>query len=114
MLEQHDAGFDVAVIPSVFAETYCLVLSEMWMAGLPVAVSDIGALGVAMSKDGEVIFCAVKRMWDYSMSKGDIVADAADVPDSVVSPYLTQFKANGYDLRAILRAMLVGPDFVRF
>jgi glycosyltransferase involved in cell wall biosynthesis len=39
------AGFDVAVIPSVFPETYCLVLSEMWMAGLPVAVSDIGALG---------------------------------------------------------------------
>jgi glycosyltransferase involved in cell wall biosynthesis len=39
------AGLDVAVIPSVFAETHCLVLSEMWMAGLPVAVADIGALG---------------------------------------------------------------------
>jgi uncharacterized protein (TIGR03032 family) len=39
------AEIDVAVIPSVFAETYCLVLSEMWMAGLPVAVADIGALG---------------------------------------------------------------------
>lgn len=39
------AEFDVGVIPSIFAETYCLVLSELWMAGLPVAVSDIGALG---------------------------------------------------------------------
>lgn len=36
---------DVAVIPSVFAETFCLVLSEAWMAGVPVAASDIGALG---------------------------------------------------------------------
>jgi glycosyltransferase involved in cell wall biosynthesis len=39
------AAFDVAVIPSLFPETYCLVLSEMWHAGLPVAVSDLGALG---------------------------------------------------------------------
>lgn len=35
---------DVGVIPSVFAETYCMVLSEMWRGGLPVAASDIGAL----------------------------------------------------------------------
>jgi glycosyltransferase involved in cell wall biosynthesis len=38
------AMIDVAVIPSLFAETYCLVLSEVWQAGLPVAVADIGAL----------------------------------------------------------------------
>lgn len=36
---------DIGVIPSVFAETYSLVLSEMWQAKLPVAVSDIGAMG---------------------------------------------------------------------
>ncbi len=36
---------DVAVIPSLFAETYSMVLSEMWRGQLPVAVSDIGALG---------------------------------------------------------------------
>ena len=36
---------DVAIIPSLFAETYSLVLSEMWMGGVPVCVSDIGALG---------------------------------------------------------------------
>ena len=47
---QEDLGeifsdIDVGLIPSVFPETFSLVLSEMWMAGLPVAVSDIGALG---------------------------------------------------------------------
>ena len=36
---------NVGIIPSVFAETYSLVLSELWMAGLPAAVSDIGAMG---------------------------------------------------------------------
>lgn len=38
------AGIDVGVVPSVFAETFCLVLSEYWQARKPVAVSDIGAL----------------------------------------------------------------------
>jgi glycosyltransferase involved in cell wall biosynthesis len=36
---------DVVIIPSVVAEAFCLTLSEAWMAGCAVAVSDIGALG---------------------------------------------------------------------
>lgn len=36
---------DIGVIPSLFREAYSLVLSEMLIAGLPVACSDIGALG---------------------------------------------------------------------
>ena len=38
------SGIDVGVIPSVFAETFSLTLSELWHAGLPVAVAAIGAL----------------------------------------------------------------------
>jgi hypothetical protein len=83
-----------------------------WKFGVPAA--DINALGVAMSKDDEVISCVVRRFWDYSMSKGDIVIDAADVPDSVIASFLAQFKSNGYDLREVLRSMLLSPDFVRF
>ncbi len=37
--------FDVGVIPSIFPETFCIVLSEMWQANVPVAASDLGALG---------------------------------------------------------------------
>ncbi len=37
--------FDIGIVPSVFAETYSIVLSELWQAKKPVAVSDIGALG---------------------------------------------------------------------
>jgi glycosyltransferase involved in cell wall biosynthesis len=47
--DQHDlpqvcSQFHVGVIPSIFAETFCLVLSELWYAGLPVAAAAIGAL----------------------------------------------------------------------
>jgi glycosyltransferase involved in cell wall biosynthesis len=36
---------DAAVIPSLFRESFSLVLSEAWLAGKPAAVSNIGALG---------------------------------------------------------------------
>ena len=39
------AHIEVAVIPSLFPETYCLTLSELWRAGVPTIASDIGALG---------------------------------------------------------------------
>lgn len=37
--------FDVGIIPSIFAETFSIVLSELWYAKKPVAASNIGALG---------------------------------------------------------------------
>lgn len=83
-----------------------------WKFGVP--VTDITGLGAAMAKDPEVISCAVKRMWNYAMSKGDIVIDAADVPDQVVASFTAEFAANGHNLREVLRSMLVSPDFVRF
>jgi glycosyltransferase involved in cell wall biosynthesis len=36
--------FDVGVIPSIYAETYSIVLSEMWRAKTPVVASRIGAM----------------------------------------------------------------------
>ena len=49
---------------------------------------DIGEMGAAMAKDDEVIACGVRRMWNYAMSKGDIVIDGADVPDTVIAEFL--------------------------
>jgi glycosyltransferase involved in cell wall biosynthesis len=39
------AGADVALHLSIWPETYCISLSEVWQAGLIPIVSDIGALG---------------------------------------------------------------------
>lgn len=43
-LPQILSTFDIGIIPSVFAETFCLTLSELWMGGKPVLASKIGAL----------------------------------------------------------------------
>ena len=42
---------DVGLIPSVFPETYSIVLSEMWHAGIAPGVSDIGALAERVTND---------------------------------------------------------------
>lgn len=44
-LPQILGNIDVGIIPSIFAETYSIVLSEMWQAKIVAAVSNIGAMG---------------------------------------------------------------------
>jgi hypothetical protein len=83
-----------------------------WKFGAPAAT--MKELGQAMAADEEVTSCAVIRMWNYAMSKGDVVNNAATVPSVVISPLVEDFKANGYNLRATLRAIFVHDDFVRF
>lgn len=38
------ASIDVGVVPSIFPETWCMVLSELWQGRVPAAVSKLGAL----------------------------------------------------------------------
>jgi GT2 family glycosyltransferase len=37
------AGIEVAVLPFIWAETFSLILTEIWQAGVPVIVPDLGA-----------------------------------------------------------------------
>lgn len=83
-----------------------------WKFGAPAA--DLAEFGAAMAADDEVLSCAVARMWNYAMSKGDIVIDAASVSGVVIDPLFKDFKANGYNLRATLKAIFVHEDFVRY
>ncbi|HMY15244.1 MAG TPA: DUF1549 domain-containing protein [Polyangium sp.] len=92
-----------------------------WLnAGEPLAwrkgaeVKDLPELGAAMAKDPDVAECAVARMYNFAMSKEDIVSDLATVPAEVIQPYLDEFNGNGMNLKATLRAILVSDDFVKF
>ena len=50
-LAQINSEFDIGIIPSIFAETYCFTLSELWMGKKPVIASDIGALGQRIKQE---------------------------------------------------------------
>ena len=86
--------------------------STAWRFGKE--VSDLPALGQAMAADPDVHECAVARMYNFAMSKEDIVSDLATVPPAVLKPYVDEFVGNGLNLKKTLRAILVCDDFVKF
>lgn len=83
-----------------------------WRAGKP--VTDIPSLGAAIAADPEVGRCAVNRVWNYAMSRGDIVNDLATVPNAVTESYVKDFSANGQKLVETIRGIFKSEDFVKF
>jgi hypothetical protein len=77
-------------------------------------ITDLPSLGQAMAADPDVAKCAVNRVWNYAMSRGDIVNDLATVPDSVTAPYVQTFTAGGLKLKETLRAVFKSEDFTKF
>lgn len=47
-----EIGAAIGLVPSLWSETYCHVLTEMWASGLPVLGYDIGAVGERIRKNG--------------------------------------------------------------
>jgi len=45
------AGFDVVIVPSLWYETYCLVMHEAFACGVPVIASDVGLMAEKIKKD---------------------------------------------------------------
>ena len=83
-----------------------------WRLGTPAA--DLPSLGAAIAADTDVAECAVARMWNFAMSKEDIVSDLATVPLAVLEPFIAEFQGNGQNLKQTLRSMLTSDDFLRY
>lgn len=83
-----------------------------WKFGYP--VSNLKEMGQAMAQDDEVLACAVSRIWNFAMGKGDIVVDGAIIPTEVIQPLIDEFKADNFNLRTTIRSAFVHDDFVRF
>ena len=77
-------------------------------------VTDITTLGAAIAADPDVSRCAVNRVWNFAMSRGDIVNDLATVPNTVTDSYVKDFDAGGQKLKETIRAVFKSEDFVKF
>jgi glycosyltransferase involved in cell wall biosynthesis len=87
LLARHHAG--LVVLPSTVPESYSLTLSESWLAGVPVAAFDLGAIGerigrqgggfLAPEESGAAGLAVVIRRW----MAGEI---STSVPATVASP----------------------------
>jgi hypothetical protein len=95
-------------------------LADWIPAGQPFAwrdgtvVADIPGLGKAIAADPDVAQCAANRIWNYAMSRGDIVNDLATVPSVVTAPLLAEFQKNGHVLLPIIKSAFTSSDFVQF
>lgn len=83
-----------------------------WRFGEP--VSDLAELGQAIAADPDVNECAVARMYNFAMSKEDIVDSLATVPYEVLDEYMITYYQTGFNLKATLKAIFSSADFVRF
>ncbi len=83
-----------------------------WRAGKP--VTDLTTLGAILAADSDVQRCAVNRVWNYAMSRGDIVNDLASVPIAVTESYVKDFVAKGQNLKETMRGVFKSEDFVKF
>lgn len=83
-----------------------------WRAGKD--VTDIPSLGAAIAADPEVARCTVNRVWNYAMSRGDIVNDLATVPNAVTEAYVKDYAAGGFKLKDTIRAVFKSEDFTKF
>lgn len=83
-----------------------------WRSGKP--LTDMASLGAALAADPDVPRCAVNRVWNYAMSRGDIVNDLATVPNAVTQPFVDKFTAGGMKLKETIRDVFKSEDFTKF
>jgi hypothetical protein len=86
--------------------------SFAWRNGT--AVADLRGLGRAMANDPDVARCAVNRVWNWAMSRGDIVNDLATIPPSVTDDLTADFTKNGMRMKRLIRNVFTSDDFVKF
>ncbi len=83
-----------------------------WRFGEPTA--DLSSLGAALAGDPAVAECAVARVWNFALGRGDVIAGSAEVPPEVTAETVRAFEAGGFRLREVLRAAFKSDDFVRY
>ena len=102
--------------------TYCMPAEGLdWLPGAePTAwrfgrqTPDLASLGVAMAADPAIAECAVARLWNWALGRGDIVDTLATVPTEVITAQVAAFTANGMKLKDAIFAVYASDDFVRF
>lgn len=83
-----------------------------WRLGAPAA--DLPALGAAMAADPAIAECAVARVWNWALGKGDIVDTLATIPSDVIADQVATFRSNGAVLKDAIFAVFTADDFVKF
>ena len=83
-----------------------------WRAGQPVA--DLPALGAAIAGDPEFGKCVASRVWNWAMSRPDVVEDGALLTDDMAGKLLVDLKTSNWNVKKLIRSAFTSDSFVRY
>lgn len=105
-------GPSVALIPTVWGETFCFTLSECWAAGIPVVASDIGTLHerVSTTGGGWLVDPYDAQAWfDRLRSISEAPEDYVEIRKKVLNVSLKSLTSMSDDYRELYHALLGAP-----
>jgi hypothetical protein len=83
-----------------------------WRFGKPAA--DMKALGASIAADPELPRCVATRVWNWALSRGDVVVDSATVPQELSDQLLRSFQGSNYNVKQLIREVFTSATFVRY
>jgi hypothetical protein len=83
-----------------------------WRYQKPVA--DLTALGQAITADPGFSRCMATRVWNWAMSRGDVVNEGTVLTDALAKPLATAFVNDNYNMKNMIRRVFTDPNYVRY
>lgn len=75
---------------------------------------DLKALGAAVAADPDLPKCMSTRVWNWAMSRGDVVVDKTALTDATATALSKSLTGGGWNMKQLIRDVYTGPTFVRF
>jgi hypothetical protein len=83
-----------------------------WRMGKPVA--NLTELGAAIAADPQVSVCVASRMWNWAMSRGDVVNDQVTMTPELANRLSGILVQNNWNVKELVRQVFNDPNFVRY
>jgi hypothetical protein len=77
-------------------------------------VADLPALGAAVAADPGFARCMTSRVWNWAMSRGDVVNDGTTLTDDLATPMTSALVSDSFNMKNMIRRIFTDPNFVRF
>lgn len=83
-----------------------------WRFGKPVA--NLQDLGAAVVADPDLAKCVSTRMWNWAMSRGDVVNDGTTLTATLSSQLSQSLTSSNWNVKKLIREIFTNSSFVRY
>ena len=107
-------------VPTPIATPRDSIMSDWLPAGETTAwrwqkpVADLPALAQAITADPGFGRCMATRVWNWAMSRGDVVNEGSVLTDALANPMAAAFVADNYNMKNMIRRVFNDPNYVRY